>query len=424
MEYVVRLRAAALLCVAGVLAGTGCTPFLSPQELRYPLPQVEAGRMSACFTSVGGACPVESGTMVTALSADYFAELEASAQQAVTTLRVSSSPAGGTPLEPLAGQAIANAAGVLKFVAEARSGDSLSSKKLADTQASILTAVANDAFDEFAVATQQTAAGTPLAKTGAFVAGYVKAYFRSGRFGKITLDPTKVKERITAQLQRELAGKLTDEQIAALAEKLTEKFSPKDFGVVSDESFVARGGKVYQFKEITLGFTPSGERPVSITKIDGVEVVAELVRVVFEAMFDARHALPAVANATGIKSGLGLVENRVCTPEEQQADPARCSDIADRILTDAQFAKIESIASQVDGATLAVAGSYLRGASWFSLNNEYIATTLETAIAVTARKSAEKVVWCYYRCKPVDVLPTSADDYFVPMRTQERAVTR
>src|SRR5690606_35879134 len=109
-------------------------------------------------------------TLTAAPPLDYFASLEESAQDFADTISVASTSTDGTRLEPLAGHAIANAAGVLRFVAEGDGGESISAKKLSDTQASILTAVAYDAFDDFAVATQNAAAGTPLAKTSAFVA--------------------------------------------------------------------------------------------------------------------------------------------------------------------------------------------------------------------------------------------------------------
>lgn len=314
----------------------------------------------------------------------------------------------------LATEAIADAAEILAFVTEANDRAAIDEDEISEARLTILNAVAYDAFDELAEVTVARANSDSVARTSQYISHYLRAYFRSGRFAKVQVDPTKVKEKIFSELSVQLAGKLSNDQIQTLADKLTQKISPQDFGVVNDESFVARGGKVYQFKEITLGVTPGAEKPITVTKIDGVQVVGEVTRVVFEAMFDARHGLPGVANATGVKAKLGLIENRACTDEELKADPKLCG------LDEEKFERVESIASQVDGATLALTGSYLRGVSWFSLNNEYLATFLETAVAVSARKSAEKVAWCYYRCPPETVEPAAAREFRVPMRSTER----
>ncbi len=48
-------------------------------------------------------------------------------------------------------------------------------------------------------------------------------------------------------------------------------------------------------------------------------------------------------------------------------------------------------------ATVSAATSHLiRGISWFSLNNEAVANSVETLAGVTARKLSEKALWAYY----------------------------
>jgi hypothetical protein len=52
----------------------------------------------------------------------------------------------------------------------------------------------------------------------------------------------------------------------------------------------------------------------------------------------------------------------------------------------------------------------IRGASLFSLNNEALATAIETAVGVAIRKQAEKALWCWYNCKINELHPGVDDD--------------
>lgn len=412
----------ALLCSIAAVFSAGCTTFLKPDTLRYQLP--DPSEVAGCFSEYGGYCPSEGTPTAVLSSAGYFSSLASQARAYEVNGIVAVALLGKADPQPLASEAIADAADILSFLTEAKDGEVIAENDLADARVSILSAVAYGAFEELAEATVDVAASDPVARTSQYVSQYLKAYFRSGRFGKIHVDPTKINEQIVAELRERLQGSLPDDQIKILADRLTKKISPQYFGIVKDESFVARGGKVYQFKEITLGVSPGAEKPVTTTKLDGVQVVGEVTRVVFEAMFDARHGLPAVASATGVTQHLGLIENRSCTDEESQADPQGCKQRDLRILDSAKFERVESIASQIDGATLALTGSYLRGVSWFSLNNEYLATFLETAVAVSARKSAEKVAWCYYRCPTGSVDTALARDIRVPMQSKQRQIRK
>jgi hypothetical protein len=64
-----------------------------------------------------------------------------------------------------------------------------------------------------------------------------------------------------------------------------------------------------------------------------------------------------------------------------------------------EFGNIETRSAQVEGVISAGTGRLIRGISFLSLNNEALATAIETAVGLAVRKPIENVMWCWYACK-------------------------
>lgn len=399
-----------------VIALHACVmPFLlsacATEKLVYRLPVSKQEVVLACMRQQGGACPsaAELGRSLQSSEVEYWDALAATASRSAAA-EGRSALGAASERSALARDAVAASAKLVSRVTKPDSKLPLDEKTLRHTRRAILEASVVDAFDELSVtasagsdpnalASARAGGERDLATTAQFISQYLKAYFRNGKFSKLTLDPDALKEKIKAEITEQLKGTTKAEDIEKLAAKLTAKLQTKEFGTVSDTAFVARGGKSYQFKEVGVTFTPEGDKALSITKIDSVGVVADLTRVVIEAMFDSRDRLPAVANATGVvfpstldPKPIALIENNPCAEGDANPDCAR-------MLSADRFAKVEGIAAQVDGITLGLVGGIVRGGSVFALNNEHLAAFIENAIATSARKTTEKIAWCVSTCE-------------------------
>ena len=95
--------------------------------------------------------------------------------------------------------------------------------------------------------------------------------------------------------------------------------------------------------------------------------------------------MPAVSNATGAQIPLpkGLTV----------FDPSK-----DALVNEMEFGFVNEFSSGVEGAVSTAVGQLVRGAGPLSLNNEALASLIETAVGVTVRKAMEKVTWCLFAC--------------------------
>src|SRR5205823_14744209 len=126
-----------------------------------------------------------------------------------------------------------------------------------------------------------------------YIATYLKAYFRGGRF--LVLDATA----------RQKVEKALETRYPFLARKQLEELFPELlkastlFGDVGSEGFVTRAGASYQFRTIGARLDPVASRASHATEVELPVVAADVARVVLEAIFDAHDRLPAVSAATG-----------------------------------------------------------------------------------------------------------------------------
>jgi hypothetical protein len=226
-----------------------------------------------------------------------------------------------------------------------------------------------------------------------YIQAYLRAYFRDGKFYQATMDTDKLKKKIAARLKKQIPVPGGSVDFDKLAEQVVERLQLVDapngkkklFGKIGTTGFVTRGGKQYQFPAIEATIDPVADRKVSLTSVDVVAVGSDLIRVVLHAIFDAHDRLPALGNATGLKI--------------EDVNPLPVHDPGKSKVDAAEFERVESRANQLEGVTAAATGRLIRGLSWFSLNNEALATALETAAGVATRKFGEKAMWCWYSCE-------------------------
>lgn len=231
---------------------------------------------------------------------------------------------------------------------------------------------------------------TRLERMTAYIESYTKAYFRDGHFVAVDLDENSMKQFITEKLKPSLPGfDANKPPWQDLINSLAKDAGCKDnkcrlVGKVSDISFKTRGGVDYKFPAITVILQPAGEKLVTVSKVDFVGVGADLIRVFIEAIGDALAGVPGVTEATGCNTQvLTDAALPVFDPKDQETH-----------LTTDDFSKVNMYANQVEAATSTVIGRVIRGASWFSLNNESLAVLIEAAVGVIVKKASEKVLWC------------------------------
>jgi len=218
---------------------------------------------------------------------------------------------------------------------------------------------------------------TPFGAKTEFLKSYYSAYFRRGEFLKVEANDANARARLTDWMRERLPG-LSDSEL----EKMVDEIIPADgfiFGSIGDTGFVSRTGHECAFPGIQVSIDPFDIRATEVPQIDFAQVGADLVRVFFEATFDAQYGLPGVTKATGVVDG--LLDNN---------DPDQCR------VSAAEFQKTAEYAARVEAIAAASTGRIIRGAGPLALNNEAFAQILETVVGVSARKATEKVTWCIF----------------------------
>lgn len=153
---------------------------------------------------------------------------------------------------------------------------------------------------------------------------------------------------------------------------------------ISSNGFTDRNGNVWRFPGLSADTAHDGDRTSS--QIDSQRLSADLVRIFLEAFFDAAFREPAVQGATAL--------------QVEWKDGGRSYPVLDAerpaIPLDA-FSRITRDALRAEAATTSLVGKAVRGGSVFSIQNETIAATLETAAGVIAKKLVEHEGFCYYQ---------------------------
>lgn len=213
------------------------------------------------------------------------------------------------------------------------------------------------------------------------VAEYFKAYFRNGKIVSVKLSTEKLKAALKAKLESTITDPALRDKVKDDIDSLNDDILKQlcgdnpnclELGTIGDTTFTTRAGKSYGFAGINVDLDPAGEKKISIKGLElSPEVVSDLVRVFFEALGDYQFGVPGVAKSTACD------HSYLCGTTAE----------ADKI------AAVDEFADKVEAGTNSLIGIAIRGGWIISLNNEALASGVQTAISVYARKVAEKAAW-------------------------------
>lgn len=217
------------------------------------------------------------------------------------------------------------------------------------------------------------------------LAAYFAAYFRNGQIFSLTFDDTKLKQEFVDKLkdtiknetelraaEGELDGIADDFRKLLCAKGQDESGNCIVVGVIGEQTFVTRAGKSYGFPGITATIDVTSDKKVSTNKLDENQIASDLVRVFVEALGDMAFKVPGEPKSTLCSSFAELCGTEDLAPKLQKAD---------------------TWGDMAEGSTQLIVGPAVRGGWLFSLNNDALADIISTALAVSARKSAEFAAW-------------------------------
>jgi hypothetical protein len=238
---------------------------------------------------------------------------------------------------------------------------------------------------------------TMEADAGAFISTYYRAYFRGGRLAQASLDleemVKKFNDGISGVIKKLDEG--TKEKLATRLKELLQGGCQSGAATgpclltksLGEQALVTRSGQTIQFAGISVMLGPNGEIAPALQYPKTEEVAPQIVRVFFEAMYDASEPkVPAVSASTACVAGLYSGTECLGEPDTKPPDDKNPSR-AERVKW------VDEHASKTEATVTAGASKVIRGGSWAALNNEAVAKTVETAAGINSRKIAEKVLW-------------------------------
>lgn len=228
-----------------------------------------------------------------------------------------------------------------------------------------------------------------------YTKAYFDAYFRQGRFIRGEIKVSELYNKLKVRLKNE-APFLSDDQRTDLINGLFKRLTGKEYakacpsgsdctityaGKLEATQFVTRTGVEYGFPHITVSVDPLAERKISVTEIDWNKVGAEVAKVYIEAVGDRLIGLPADPRSTACR-----INNVLCYSEQNGGISAD------------DFVSVGEHSDKIDTLVSNAVGKVIRGGWWISLNNEAVASIIESAVGTAAKKVAEKVAYCTYSC--------------------------
>jgi hypothetical protein len=172
------------------------------------------------------------------------------------------------------------------------------------------------------------------------------------------------------------------------AESTTSGIGIRTVTKVTSIGFTDRNGNAWIFPGLSLEVGKDAGKPLTVaaSPVDSQRISADLARVFLEAFFDAAFREPAVHGATALQ---------VEWKDSNQRYPAFDADHAP-IPLDA-LARITRDALRAEASVTSMVGKSVRGGSLFSIQNETLAATMETAAGVIAKKLVEHEGFCYFQ---------------------------
>ncbi|WP_196482752.1 hypothetical protein [Burkholderia stagnalis] len=242
--------------------------------------------------------------------------------------------------------------------------------------------------------------------TSDFLATYFDAYFRNGALVSVTVSRTAFVDGAIDALKSVTGGSVPDE--AALRATLTSacKSNPNaclSFGAVGSTGFVSLFGDKTQFGAIDVSFNGNTNRPIwkpSVSRPVVSQFGPDMVRVLVEAIADANGPHPpaaptATACRTVNKARLfiddDLSDTRASGTEAAAKDqPRQC--LAQAPAENTEWQRTNVVGNAAEAVVTAGAGALIRSGGIVALNNETIASIVETFAGVTARKAIQTTI--------------------------------
>jgi hypothetical protein len=216
------------------------------------------------------------------------------------------------------------------------------------------------------------------------LAAYFEAYFRNGAIFEANFDSQGLENDLMSEIKKVVTDTTVLDQIQKEITDANSTFENKlcgqnvgangtctVVGDIGEQTFVTRAGKSYGFPGITATIDPTAAKKISTNKINSSEIKEDLVRVLVEGAGDAAFDVPGVANST-----LCTVLKRCATDPQSQG-----------------IQQVNNVGDETEAATNEVVSELVRGTWLFSLNNEALANSITTFVAVGARKAAEAAAW-------------------------------
>jgi hypothetical protein len=241
---------------------------------------------------------------------------------------------------------------------------------------------------------------TGLHRESTLISAYLAAYFRQGKFVSLTINPSQFDSELQTKVNSwlkdaggagaaatpgNLVGAISSDVLPSQCKASASGAAPPPsctlLGNIGQTGFVTRSGDKYAFPALTFQLDPLGQQKLTKPQVEVKNVIGDLVRVVLEATGDALYQVPAAQGSTACTTGL-----LSCY------DPSKATVSADN------FTKVNQYAAEAETVASGGIGLLVRGGFWVALNNENLATAVETGVGVTARKTAERVAWDYLSC--------------------------
>jgi hypothetical protein len=222
-----------------------------------------------------------------------------------------------------------------------------------------------------------------------FLATYFDAYFGEGQFIQVSLERKPFIDDVVADLKRSGGGAIANEDgLRKALDKACTGTGATCFsaGAISTTGFVSLFGDTTQFGEVKVDFGGKAGSPLyrpSISHPGVAEFGPQLVRVLVEAVADANGPHPPGAPTSTACSGSPHLFVDADAPGQCLAAASAENDA---------WTRINLVGNATESIVTTGVGGVIRGVNMGALNNETVASVVETFAGVTARKTVQKAM--------------------------------
>lgn len=224
-----------------------------------------------------------------------------------------------------------------------------------------------------------------------FLATYFDEYLRGGQFVQVSLNQQSLENDMIQQFDSKLKVPLTDDAKVQLRQTVNQICAKAQghctaLSTLGSDGFTSLFGQSVQFAGVSVAFngtTPNAPWRPSVSAPSVGVFGPQMVQVLIEASFDANGPHPpGLSTSTACTKGLFQAED---DPHE-----AQCVDTGK---IGADWSRINTVGNAIQALITTGVGAVIRGGNVAALNNETIATVVETLAGVATRKAVQQVMW-------------------------------